>query len=66
MMRIKKIDEFGHNYYQIKGINNRSIFCELLPYVADLITAEGIIYEENDWKALLVNPENIERVKQNE
>ncbi|MEM1324925.1 MAG: hypothetical protein AAGI23_03170 [Bacteroidota bacterium] len=50
----------GNEYYLLLGANGESINEQVLPFVAEQITAEGTIYESNGWKYIQAQVEDIE------
>lgn len=49
-------------YYILKGINGEDINDQVLDYVADPTTIQGMVTELNEWNVLYIDPEKIKRL----
>lgn len=62
VMRVLKEDGISYDYYLITGIEGQEINNDVLPYVSETIRVSGISSNQNGWKVLEIDSNNIKRV----
>ncbi len=61
VFRVWDSSSMAYNYYLLSGKDGGGINSEILPYVAEMITFEGIGYTQLDWDVLEIDPNKITR-----
>jgi hypothetical protein len=65
VFRVWNSSSMSHNYFLLSGKDGSEINTELLPFVGEMITLEGVGYSQLDLDVLEIDPEKITRTLAN-
>ncbi|MBO6792502.1 MAG: hypothetical protein JJ895_01235 [Balneolaceae bacterium] len=65
VLRVWDSSSNTYNYYLLSGKNGVEINSELLPFVGEMITFEGVVYTQLNWNVLEIDPKKITRTLAN-